>query len=1395
MSHTPGGNDGGSEEMCERAFGKCPVVTAKLGGVQIRCLIDSGSEVTTVTEEFFNLHFKEHELLSTSSWLTITAANGLEIPYVRYFELDIEVFGHKVSRRGILVVKDPDHPPTRQRKQEIPGVLGMNVLKEMPNQKDMDHVGGFDPVWVRSVNAARSQASTSVRGVVRTAGSRAIRVPADSVATVPATGWNGRADSRDMAIVEPLVSEHVPNLVTVCTLVCPSAPFYVRVANIGSQDIWLYPRTRIGVLHAVQGLETDVDFRRVAVNEEIVIRGKKINSQYCDEVECPVNLSETKMTEEKKSKLEALLKRHSAVFSAGDEDLGYTETVKHRIRTVDDIPVTQPYRRIPPNQYQEVKDHIQKLLSTSVIRESHSPYASPFVLVRKKSGALRLCVDYRRLNAKTAKDSFPLPRIDESLDALNGACWFTTLDLASGFNQVAVEEEDKAKTAFTTPFGLFEYNRMPFGLCGAPATFQRLMQSCLHDQIHQLLLVYIDDVIVFSKTFEEHLERLEKVLSRLHQHGLKIKPEKCKFLQPQVSYLGYVVSADGVTTDPDKISAVQNWKVPSSVKELRSFLRFASFYRRFVKDFSKIASPLHDLQNRCLHELKLAKRLQVPFPKRWTTEHQQSFDKLKSLLVTAPVLGYADFSQPFIVETDASHQGLGAVLSQEIKGRKRVISYASRRLRPSERNMENYSSMKLEMLALKWAVTEKFRSYLLGSVFTVYTDNNPLKYLRTAKLGAMEQRWASQLASFNFTIVYKSGKSNTNADALSRLPCSSDAETGPNIQEILSTESNTGIVPPLLTKSVEEQSKLTEDQCEEANFTFPAYTKEELVKFQQTDPSISAFLNFWNQNRKPFTDERKQLPSGTQSLLKQWNRLSKENGLLYRHITDPDQQKVRQLVLPEVLKEKVLHSLHNEMGHQGLERTIQLTKSRFYWPNMYANIENWIKTCERCVLSKMPQPRIRPQMGHLTASQPLELLAIDFTLLDPSSDGRENVLVMTDIFTKFSHAVPTKDQKACTVAKVLIKEWFNKYGTPKRLHSDQGRNFESEVIKELCRMYGIKKTRTTPYHPQGNGQCERFNRTLHDLLRSLSPQKKRRWTEHLPELVYAYNCTPHASTGYSPYHLLFGRSPRIPVDILLDVESNEEPNSPVNDWLAAHNERLRYAWDKAGEHLLEAAQKRKAAHDTKAYDPDVQTGDLVYLRKRVPGRNKIQDAWEPRMYIVAGIPTEDGGPYTVTPCDGSTEPRKVHRAEIQPCPVRGPPDSNLLPVKRRAAAVPKQSIHEDTTSTDTDGEFLLLSNTNSSKPARRPNSEPNSVPNRINYSDPQRTVPDDIPMTRQESAAGRSPRAVLRRSKRTTAGKHSNPHKLLQPTCNSVTVSYRDYTLYILMLLFITTSCFNYFSQ
>lgn len=620
-----------------------------------------------------------------------------------------------------------------------------------------------------------------------------------------------------------------------------------------------------------------------------------------------------------------------------------------------------------------------------------------------------------------------------------------------------------------------------------------------------------------------------------------------------------------------------------------------------------------------------------------------SFEQLKDKLTSAPILGFADFTQPFIVETDASQHGLGAVLYQQQDNTKRVIAYASRRLRQAEKNDRNYSSMKLELLALKWAVAEKFRGYLLGSKFVVLTDNNPLCHLKTAKLGAIEQRWVAQLSVFDFEVKYRPGCSNAAADALSRQEFAGEPETDSDadfdncIGVCNLMRRGTVLDPKLATKGLEccrvrqirAVESVSDENTKQGNTpTLPGYTREELVGFQASDPTLKEFRTFWDRGRKPSSKERAALSTPVKKLLKQWNFLQLRKDLLYRVIKDPCHGEVWQLMVPVGLKDQVLECVHNNMGHQGIERTVNLLRGRCFWVGLYEDVESWVKNCERCILTKMPQPKIQAPVQAFLASRPLEVVAIDFTVLEAASDGRENVLVVTDVFTKFTQAYPTRDQKADTTAKVLLREWFMKYGVPERLHSDQGRNFESEVIAELCKLYGVKKTRTTPYRPQGNAQCERYNRTLHDLLRTLPPEKKRRWPEHLPELVYAYNVTPHSTTGYSPFYLLFGVQPHLPVDAVLGRECRADHKQ---DWLSVHQERLRQAHERAREYSEQKAAERVALQNEKVYCPPIGMGQLVFLRHRPLGRNKIQDAWSPTVYRVVDI---QGTTHAVEPLEG-----------------------------------------------------------------------------------------------------------------------------------------------------------------
>jgi hypothetical protein len=466
--------------------------------------------------------------------------------------------------------------------------------------------------------------------------------------------------------------------------------------------------------------------------------------------------------------LHTFLNKNKDAFATTVEELNQSDEYQHCIYTEEGPPIAlKPYRTsVKEDQY--IGEEIQKMLDQQIIRPSQSQWSSPVVLVRKKNGKLRFCVDYRKLNNVTKKDRYPLPRIDELLESLSEASWYTTLDLASGYWQLKVREEDKAKTAFVTKHGLFEFNVMPFGLCNAPATFQRAMDNVLRKIKGKFVLVYLDDIIIFSKNYEEHLQHLQQVFDCLEEANLKINPEKCHFCNKEIQFLGHVINEKGVKPDPAKIEKIVNMTSPRNVRQLRTVLGLFSYYRCFVKNFSKLVAPLNDL-------LKKDREYE------WMIQHQQIFEDVKEIMTTAPILSYPNFNKPFILSTDASTSGLGAVLSQkDEEGKEHPIWFASRTLSPAEKN---YNITEQEALAVVWAI-KYFRRYLHGSRFLVETDHSALQWLLNQPTKENDNkriiRWKLMLQEYDFEVKYRKGKANANADTLSRINELREPNTHPN---------------------------------------------------------------------------------------------------------------------------------------------------------------------------------------------------------------------------------------------------------------------------------------------------------------------------------------------------------------------------------------------------------------------------------------------------------------------------------------------------------------------------------------------------------------------------------------------------------------------------------------
>ena len=520
-------------------------------------------------------------------------------------------------------------------------------------------------------------------------------------------------------------------------------------------------------------------------------------------------------------------------------------------------------------------------------------------------------------------------------------------DLKSGYWQVELDDESIPLMPFTVgPLGFYECVRMPFGLTNAPATFQRLMESCLGEMHLNWCIIYLDDVIIFSSTPEEHITRLRAVLQKLRTAGLKLKPSKCNFFRDRISYLGHIVSKNGVDTDLKKIKVIQKWPIPENVYDVRSFLGFTNYYRKFLFRYSRIARPLNEL---ILGENAKKKRA----PIRWEQRHQEAFDTLKKLCTEAPILAYADYKKLFKVYTDASEIGLGAVISQVQGGTEYVIAYASRSLNKAERR---YDAHKLEFLGLKWSVTDRFHEYLYGGEFEVYTDNNPLTYIMTsAKLDATGQRWVVALGLYDFKIFYRSGKRNANADALSQIPWKDNSEV---------TKMDAITVKATMTKAEDPCLPLGKGTVVSlaAQFFAPDYaprmTRGEWREEQKRDEAIGKILSLMEKGSLfEFKGGRDQNPEFL-NYLKMRKSLVVIDGLLRRNVQlKHHQTEINQFVLPPAYRKRVILACHDEMGHLGMDRTLLLLQDRVYWPGMSKDVRDHIRTCDRCERAKDREDR------------------------------------------------------------------------------------------------------------------------------------------------------------------------------------------------------------------------------------------------------------------------------------------------------------------------------------------------------------------------------------------------------------------------------------------------------
>lgn len=836
---------------------------------------------------------------------------------------------------------------------------------------------------------------------------------------------------------------------------------------------------------------------------------------------------------EDKTRLLLFLNEYKDLFaqSVSDLEIG-CDTLLHKVFLSDDLPVRQRHYKVPHHLKNELDRQINELLETGIITHSKSPYAAPVILVKKKNNTYRLCTDFRKLNLKTLPDSFPIPCINDLVDNLSGAKFFTTLDLCSGFFQMKIHPDHTYKTAFATEHGLYEWQRVPFGLKNSPNSFQRLMSIVLSGLKPFQIAVYLDDIIIASHSKETHFEKLKLVFDRLKQHNLKLKPDKCAFLKTKIKYLGFQISDGKVFPDNDNIASVQNFKIPNSRKDVRSFLGLTGFYRKFIDNYSKIALPLTNLTKESNTKFK------------WNPEAQTAFEILKSLLMQQPCLQLPNFDEPFFLCTDASKFALGAVLCQPDTNKfLHPIAYASRKLKHPE---INYSTVEKEMLAVIFGVSH-FKQYLYGKHFTIYCDQASLSYaLQVKDPTSRIARWVMTLEQYDYKIIHKPGKLNVTADYLSR-----------NVEEINNISIQTQFLPDLLDRIQIHQTQ--DSHC--LKIIESLNSKSDMSKFP-----VIYFLKNDILYCTPKTHTRS-------------------------NFSNPDK-----LVIPLTLIPEILSLCHDSpaVTHQGFSKTLNRVKMSFYWPCLYKHIKQYIKSCNSCNEKRAHKPaKLAPLQRVPVTTKPMQCVAIDALGPFPMSyQGNKYILVMSDYFTRYPEAFATPDIKSETVARVL-EEFISRHGVPTQLITDRGSNFLSKSISEVYKLLKIEKHTTTAYHAQSDAVVERLNSTIINSLSHLVNESHNDWDRYLPFALLAHRTAVHTTTKFTPAFLLYGRELTLPHDILTQrpTFSYAENREYAHDMSV----RLHNAFEIAYKNLNEAAEKQESRRDKVAKNKDINVGDNVYL--------------------------------------------------------------------------------------------------------------------------------------------------------------------------------------------------------
>lgn len=1016
----------------------------------------------------------------------------------------------------------------------------------------------------------------------------------------------------------------------------------IPVINPKTYTIRLPKGYRLAVVETMpdQELPTAVEARIAALNspeEEITperLKGNELRKRVNGVIKrLPINIG--KFSTDMRNEIKAIIADKIEAFPDDSDFPGVsTKLPPMKIETTGPPIKSKPYKTTPEDRA-FLQATINRLLESGCISPSNSPWSFPVLVARHRSGKLRMCVNYKRLNAVTRKDSYPLPNIQDLLNNLGGNAYYSTLDLCQGFHQCQLSEErdedgfsSRDKSSMVTPFGTYQWNVVGFGMSNAPSHFSRCMDMVLSGLHWSICCVFIDDLVIFSKTFKQHCRDLRTVLQRLIDFEVKVKPEKCHLFTDSVQYLGHTLTRDGIEPIQARIEAISKIQPSKTLTELRSFVATCQYYRRFIRDFAKIAAPLYEL----------TKKEKQPF-KGWEPNSKEdiAFHALKKAMSSAPLLKLPNYQKPYFISVDASGHGFGAVLEQDFVGpdgkvRRHPIHFASRRVSPREAKLH---STHREASAVVWAL-HYFRYYIQGLPTTVYTDHGPLTWLMStefkntplAKYAARLQEWQKDV-----TIKYKPGRVHGNADGPSRLPVDiqNDVE---DTDDIIVPDSyvcsllrlNNDPTKPawikVFDKAITKHSKL--DTIRKAQIEEPSARR--LIDYLTASPDFD-FQS--SREMKVLQDARK--------------HYKVQNGLLYRvakfrRNPKAPEEEVEQLYLPAKCRRRVLAALHDHptSAHIGKEKMLALIQRRYYWPNYTQEIADWVATCPLCQRYKALK---RKDTGLLHPKQlqgPFHTLCVDIVSGFPTYRGYKYVLTMVDTFTRWVHLAPLKDKTKETVADAIYHHVIINHGCVRRILSDQGGEFENEVLDRLCQRCGIKKHRTSPQHPQSNSQPERIHRHLPKSLGILAQTHPTGWPFLLPNLEFAYRTSPISGLGFSAFESLYARSPVLPIDILTSDEVSLRVDK--EKYQLEHTRRMKEMWDLVKRQSEALQEKQKRYHDAKAKPAEFATGSsvLLYRPSQEPGPRKLESPWQ-GPFTVLGLRGLSDRTYRLERDDDGTE--------------------------------------------------------------------------------------------------------------------------------------------------------------